>query len=359
MTREFRVIVVGAGPAGAATTLALQRKGIATTLVDRSLISKWRIGETLAPEARHLLDAFGLMEAFLDGHHLACHGISSAWGEEALATTDFIFNPNGCGWQLDRAEFDTAFVHAAQRSGANVLRGQSILAIRRQGDIWEVETNAEKLRACYLVDATGHASVIAKRMGASRTTLDRLVSVYLRADATILSDRDTRTLIEAVPDGWWYTALTPGGKRTVSFQTDIDLLKRANWRSSSWFQTRIRETRHLYELLKVSEYSFATFPSIISARSSRLDKFFGDAWVAVGDAAVSFDPLSGQGMLRAIEAGVMAADALAAGSGGLESYAVWVASVWKSYVKSWNRYYRVESRWPDQPFWARRHGAID
>ena len=66
-------------------------------------------------------------------------------------------------------------------------------------------------------------------------------------------------------------------------------------------------------------------PRGADAGSARLDRFVGDGWVAAGDAALSFDPLSSQGMLTALYTGMKAGQALSAhlaGDGGaLEAYA--------------------------------------
>ena len=48
------------------------------------------------------------------------------------------------------------------------------------------------------------------------------------------------------------------------------------------------------------------------ARSQRLDRMSGRGWVAVGDAAIVFDPLSSQGIAKGVEHGVQAADAVLA-----------------------------------------------
>ena len=48
--RRADVIVVGGGPAGCSTALALARTGIAVTILERSRYEAFRVGETLPPE---------------------------------------------------------------------------------------------------------------------------------------------------------------------------------------------------------------------------------------------------------------------------------------------------------------------
>ena len=103
MRVEYDVAVIGGGPAGAVAAFELASNGLKTILLESEISPAPKIGETLPPEARSVLQSLGLWEAFLDDGHLASVGICSAWNSAALAERDFIFNPYGCGWQLDRA----------------------------------------------------------------------------------------------------------------------------------------------------------------------------------------------------------------------------------------------------------------
>jgi flavin-dependent dehydrogenase len=77
-------------------------------------------------------------------------------------------------------------------------------------------------------------------------------------------------------------------------------------------------------------------------------------WVAVGDAASAYDPLSSLGICKALESGIRAADALARHR--LDEYEAWVRSSFEQYVWTRDAYYALETRWPDSPFWRARRG---
>jgi flavin-dependent dehydrogenase len=81
--------------------------------------------------------------------------------------------------------------------------------------------------------------------------------------------------------------------------------------------------------------------------------------VAVGDAAASYDPLSGQGVIRALQTGLSAAVAVMAAQDGrvhaLDDYADGVAEDFRQYLRLRQEYYRAEQRWPASTFWRRRH----
>jgi hypothetical protein len=97
------------------------------------------------------------------------------------------------------------------------------------------------------------------------------------------------------------------------------------------------------------------------ANSSRLTDVTGEAWLATGDAAVAYDPLSSQGILCALLTGLRAATAirewLTDGSGAMQRYADYIEQVYAEYRHNQAAYYAMERRWPSSTFWRRRHGT--
>src|SRR5438045_2486728 len=111
---RFTVIILGGGPAGTATALALLKYGYSVLILERSLYEDWRVGETLPPHVQTLLGSLGLWDHFLQDGHLPSPAILAAWGSAHLFETHFIFNPYGLGWHLDRMRFDAMLTLAAE-----------------------------------------------------------------------------------------------------------------------------------------------------------------------------------------------------------------------------------------------------
>src|SRR4029077_19411527 len=89
-----------------------------------------------------------------------------------------------------------------------------------------------------------------------------------------------------------------------------------------------------------------------------LERVAGDGWVAVGDAASAFDPLSGSGVRKALVEAERAARAirerLKGSSNALPEYAAAVAGSFEWQLRKRNQYYSLERRWPDSTFWSKR-----
>ncbi len=234
---------------------------------------------------------------------------------------------------------------------------------------WEVEIatpagreGREMLRADFVADATGRSAHLARRLGARRLRYDRLVgAAALMAGAP--ASQDSYTLVEAVPTGWWYSALMADGRMAVAFLTDGDLLDRgfrgpqgiAAWRAAL---AGTRETRE-----RVGDAAIADSDGlrILPAESSRLDRISGDGWLAVGDAAAAYDPLSSHGIGSAMASGFYAGNAIADSLAGKEeavpAYLDLLQRAYGACLDLQRRHYGEERRWPASPFWRRRQTA--
>jgi flavin-dependent dehydrogenase len=139
--------------------------------------------------------------------------------------------------------------------------------------------------------------------------------------------------------------------------TDADLVpQRPESRRQAWLDGFSRTRLVLEHVGKPDSFSRL---HVVVARSGRLDRTVGPGWVAVGDAAMAFDPLSGRGIVHAIESGQAAAEALLAwylgDCGAVSRLAAGVALSFDNYCKNRLLYYGRECRWPDAAFWSRRH----
>jgi flavin-dependent dehydrogenase len=344
------VVILGGGPAGAFTALELAQAGCDVVLLERQPASGWKIGETLPPESRVHLQRLGYWERFQSQAHLPCPGVVSVWGEPVRIEKDFIVNPYGHGWQLDRARFESDLLSAAAAAGCLVQFGATVERMEPSTSGWTVKTAMRTLRADWLVDCTGRRGAIVGRQGGTYQQLDNLVSVFGIAETSHRTDRDARTYVESHPEGWSYSALMPGGRRTVAFQTDRDLLPQRP-ATARWLWDRLAAGAEIYRLLTKHAYEFVEPPRVGAAHSGRFQHCVGPGWIAVGDAAMTFDPLSGKGLAKTLDSAHHAAQAILC----QEDYQAVCDRMWNEFLDERRESYVTETRWIDTPFWSRRH----
>jgi 2-polyprenyl-6-methoxyphenol hydroxylase-like FAD-dependent oxidoreductase len=163
------VVVIGGGIAACATSIALAQKGVRVGL-SYSVTTRPRlaVGETVPPDVRKLLSELGVWEKFLEQRHEACLGSCSAWGGTELGYNDFVLNPQGCGWHLDRAQFEALLLNQAESCGVAVFQVAKSASLEQAPDggiaLSAIIPNGagRRLTARYIVDATGSRSMHAR-----------------------------------------------------------------------------------------------------------------------------------------------------------------------------------------------------
>ncbi|MEV6156826.1 FAD-dependent monooxygenase [Nonomuraea sp. NPDC052129] len=378
-----RVAVIGAGPAGCAAAFRLQANGVRVVLLGEGRRKRLRMSESLPAAARPLLRRLGAWEEFERDRHPASPGIASAWAAADLAGEDPFTAPLGRGWLVDRDRLDASLAAAARSAGVPVLQGVRVTETRRDGDGWRLSvlhtgitddsdsrpgTRIEsrggrgEVRARFVVDASGRAGVLARRLG-EPVQADRLMCAYAHLDRPPEAAR--RTLLESAEDGWWYAAAisagpdaTPPGRlqTAVGFFSDPDVIRRASAATPGGWHALLRRTRHVYGLLGAPGPPSAV-RSVLAA-SHCLTRLYGEGWAAAGDAGSALDPLSSAGVVTALRSGFEVADGVQAALGGdygaLAALQRRTRSRYTSYLLDRNGYYGIETRWPDAPFWLRR-----
>jgi flavin-dependent dehydrogenase len=364
-----QVAIIGAGVAGCATALMLRHLGRSATVIERSGrgATAARVGEHLSPDVRPSLARLGLWELFLAAGHLPCAGIRASWGDADLHERAYLSDAYGPGWNLDRRRFEAMLADAAEAAGAALLRGARMRSVERGAAAgWRLvvdEAGRERrLEADVLVDATGRAAAIARRLGGQRIVYDELIGLvrWLPAGGATGSS-DGALLVEAAEDGWWYAARLPGSRLVAVFLTDRVTAAQAGVRPDRLWLARVRRTRHVRGLME-RPGGTAGATAVRAANSFRLDSASGPGWLAVGDAAAAVDPLSSGGIARALGAGIAAARAidrhLAGEADALQEYEVDVAAEFDTYLVERTATYRQETRWPESDFWRRRHARV-
>lgn len=366
-----RVAVLGGGPAGCATALALARLGVdGVVVVEVGRYEAVRIGESVPPDTRTPLARLGVLEAFLADGHDACYGSCSSWGADELGYNDFLFNPHGHGWHLDRRSFDARLATAAAAAGVALRIGTRFLGVerdRRGGRprlvLEDAAGERRRLAAELVVDATGHRALLARAMGARRVFLDKLICVTGFVDPAPEGSFPHLTLLEAVETGWWYAARLPGGRLAVAVAGDGEAIRAGGLGRPAGWRAGLAATRHVGPALAGSRLD----PDCVRAapaHSFLLDRPFGERWLAVGDAASAYDPISSQGIHKALAGGLLAAEALhrrlAGEPDAFAGYGEALRASFARYAAERAHHYARETRWPSAPFWRnRRERAIE
>jgi flavin-dependent dehydrogenase len=360
------VVILGGGPAGAAAGIELKKfdRSLRVVLVEAEMSADWHVGETLAPGAQQLLQGLGCWDEVVRDGVLESVQTMACWGSDRPHANEFMLSTRGNAWHLDRARFNETLRQAAEAAGVSIWRATRFEGAEQGSDgKWRLtlrrSDHPQIVAADFVVDATGRSARFAAALGSRPCFADRLVGVAaivrLREDAA----PDHATLVEAGESGWWYSSPVPGAKLVLAWMSDADIVH------DHGLARRDRWLAHLQAAPVTSARARkAEIPDRIStwsARSHCLDPVFGARWVAVGDAASSWDPLSSAGILKALRTGKLGAfavlDAIRGVESGFAKYRRLVAAEYLRYQQDRRAVYRMEQRWSRSPFWQRRHQA--
>ncbi|MEY8860866.1 NAD(P)/FAD-dependent oxidoreductase [Tenacibaculum singaporense] len=366
------ILIIGGGIAGCIAAISLVNH-YNVTLLDKLVEPVDRIGESLAPAAQRILKELYLLENESDAVKQTIFrnnlGMQSYWGSNQLQIVDHMRNPDGFSRSLDRKNFEVYLRKIATERGVNCIWGTRLSNSSYENNYWKITTKSDDLKnrithtiqAKFVIDATGRQSHFTKSLGIKRTQYDKLISCWMSLPNT---QENTMSTIVADELGWWYSAVLPDNKRVIAFQTDADLVDRNTFKHVNSFLPFAKEHKLFQPLIEGNETT-VNFHGTISANSTRLEQVTGKQWVALGDAAMSFDPLSSQGMFNAM-ANAMQLQKLLINYDfikGLDStkeqqfnrlYENQLQQVWNHYLKHKNFFYSTETRWKEATFWKRR-----
>jgi flavin-dependent dehydrogenase len=284
-------VVAGGGPAGMTIARLLAQKGRRVVVVAGERQQNKTRMELLAPAARRTISALGL-EPLLQDKSIAraCLGIQRPGTQSEYE--DFLMHPDRMGYVVDRARFDARLREAALIAGVEIL-SLHVTGVAVEGDALHVRTAAGARGSVavsgIVIDATGRTAAIARRKGARLNFRDRMVAELVSEEHDRRERRGTDEapswlVYQGTASGWSYRIGGPGG------------------RVQTW---------HICP----AEVRLGNAIRCVDASAAILSRAAGDGWIAVGDSAMSFDPIASQGLFNALSSSLAAAGLLLSDEG--------------------------------------------
>ncbi|MGG7564549.1 NAD(P)/FAD-dependent oxidoreductase [Rhodovulum sp. DZ06] len=353
-------LVIGAGPAGLAAAIRLARDGHRVVLADAApRARRRRPGEHLPPGGLQVVEGAGLGAALADPRHGDSPGVRSAWGAAGALDRDYVFGLPGKGLNLDRAAFDAALEDQARAAGVELRWGARLCALVREGGAWRAELGGESLRAALVVDASGRRAAAARLLGARVLRRDRLTGLVGRIAGAEGAGRSGRLRIEAAPDGWWYGVRLGCGDVLAAWMCDPAAIRAHPGGALGLWGARLAASPLLAPMA-----AGGALPGRLEAFDASVQWTLAPGapgFVAVGDAAAGYDPLSSWGMAKGIADGAAGAGALSRAAAGapdaLQAHHRARATDFAQHVNTRGQVYAAERRWAGAPFWAARAAA--
>lgn len=309
------VIVVGAGPAGAATAAHMCRLGLSVVLLDRKRFPRDKVcGDLVGPVALAELTGLGLDRRLDYAATNVVQRAAVAVGGTMLHTSPLprVAGLPAFGRVIPRLELDGWIVDAARAAGASIREGWGASAIELDRDgvtVTAIEgSSSERIRARLLIGADGSNSRVAERLrGRPVDKQRRMIAVRAYYDGVEgPSDRADLYFSDRSFPGYFWIFPTGEGRANVGIGTVLRTAPPSTDHLRDLLLGLVRGDRAVANRLGAARLEGKVVGWPLSTFDHRLP-IVGDRMILVGDAAGLINPLNGEGIQYALVSGRWAA----------------------------------------------------
>jgi len=360
---EADVLIIGRGVAGCAMALALKKKGGKNiVLVGREPDFDENITETLPIAGHQLLCQLDL--GHLVEKHPVSNGIVSRWGGNQTLVRESVFEVFDTSWQLHKAVFVGDLHDAVIKQNIPCITISQLQEVKRGDDgKWQLRFKQGEtehlIHASFVVDASGRNSAFARKAGGKKIMFDNqaaITGVFVPRDRP---PQKISSFIEALPNGWCYSAVNHKNARFVTLFTDADILNDLKLnKKGAWLE--YMQHSGLFNTMAAGE-KLADI-SICPASSYFMEIPPAGGWLPIGDACYAVDPLTSAGLFHAINSAITSTDHLASYLNGDDNALAALNQInhtrFENYLQERVNMYRQVKTFANNQYWQRRHGRI-
>ncbi len=307
-TTHAEVIVVGGGPAGAATAWALARNGVDVLVVDRARFPRPKpCAEYLSPEAARILHEMGALASLeaagattLGGMRVLVGG-ESFEGRFAGAHRWRGFRDRGLAVRRER--LDALLLDCARAAGARVIDGTRVLDLIATGTgsaggvVAESGGIRHEIHAGHIVGADGLRSVVARRLGLARRLRWPRRYAFVTHYTGVTGTGDCGEM-HVFDDGYCGLAPVGGGVVNVAVVTSATESLGASGDAAGFLERWL--ARHPALSTRIAGAERVAGVQVSGPFASRARRAWAPGATLVGDAADFYDPFTGEGIYAAL-----------------------------------------------------------
>ena len=326
---KSKIVVVGAGPAGASLAIRLAKKNHRVVLIEREKFPRQKLcGEFISPECFRHFRELGVFEKMFNagGERISETVFYAPNGKSVSVPTEW-FDKNEAGaLSLSRAEMDFQLLEKARNVGVEVLEETSVSNLLVENDTVggvKVRASNNQLReiaADLTIDATGRAQILTKLFVKSRVAKiqnpkskiqNRLVG--FKTHLKNVNFERGRCEIYFFQGGYGGLSYVENNLANFCFLIKADAVKKHGSDAAQIIENLVCQNKRAFETLENSA-PVHDWLAVSVDGFGRKDLNPAENLFAVGDAGAFIDPFTGSGMLMALESAEILAQAIAESS---------------------------------------------
>lgn len=332
---QFDVVVIGGGPAGSSSAIMLAKAGKRVVLLEQARFPRFQIGESLLPAGWELWRRLGITEKIEAEGFTVKQGINFGMFNQkpdvVLLTAEYPdYFERPYTYHVERSRFDEILLDHAADCGVEVRQEWTVKEVMLEDDravgvlAGPNGDAAHPIHASVVVDGSGRNCLIARKLGWRRphpglnkiSHFAHFSGAWRRDPHDIVTigeviEGSVTTDIHTIDSGWvWYIPLR-NDITSVGVVLDARAARAMGDSPQARFEKAIEDCACVRTWLDGAHQTMDM--NTISSIAYLNDRFHGNGFVLVGDAAMFIDPVFSAGVTLAIRGGVYAAEAILGG----------------------------------------------
>jgi flavin-dependent dehydrogenase len=284
------------------------------------------------------------------------------WGNSQPRTSYYSTDRSRRGFQVWREDFDSLLLTHAREGGVQVFEEQLVKGVHLNTDTVTVATRQGDITAAFFIDATGHSGMLARQNLRQRDPVFQTLAItgYWQDTSGPPGIDFSNTLLETYENGLVWSVPLHNGLRNVTLLVDWqtgEQIRQAGIRL--FYQNELAKVSYVTQFLQQARLVIA--PKAFDATWHTASTFASARFLLAGDAGIFVDPLSSEGVHKAMASAITGAAVVntilqrpAMTPHALQFYDESQRVTYDLHYQQSSRYYQEELRWRDLPFWQRR-----
>lgn len=317
MSEKLDVVIIGAGPSGAAAAAFLRKRGRSVEVIEKTHFPRFSIGESLLAQSVAILEDAGLMPAVEAGGFQYKDGAAFQYKDDYkdIYFPDKSAEGPGTTIQVMRSKFDKILADGAAEMGAKVVYGEEVIAFESDDDGVKLTVRNEDgavrtIEARFCLDGSGFGRTLSKLLDIEvPSNFPPRQGVFCQVKDNIddpTFDRN-KILVSIHPEHrhvWYWLIPLADGISSMGVVGSPEIIKAAGETEQERLDNLVGATTRMKEVLKNKQPHRE--PGAIHGYACSVKSLYGPSYALLGNAAEFLDPVFSSGVTIALKSAQLA-----------------------------------------------------